>query len=315
MRLAILWAVFAALLFAGFYLVGKRLTEKDAVNRMRESRRKRKEDAKAVRASIEERYGEFEDTSLGMKMERKIVLSGIRRRLPKFDAGSFLAMLGICVVIGLVIGMAFFQNVFVALFLAIVLPLAADTAFGIAAGHSYSMIEDTTSLFISILSNHSKSSTDIVTIMRETYAEITGPIKDLVGIFLVSADADGSADAGFAAMKAATKNRQLRTIIMNLKNCMHYEANYESVLTQMEGQVSEALTAREARKQTINTQRGSLLAVTAISIAITLIIGSAMDIHVFSTMTASAGGQAVLLATGVLYAFIASRIFTNSEVN
>lgn len=52
-------------------------------------------------------------------------------------------------------------------------------------------------------------------------------------------------------MKESIDNRQLQTIIINLKNCMHYQANYEEVLMQMMNQVAAGLTAREDRKNVL----------------------------------------------------------------
>ena len=57
----------------------------------------------------------------------------------------------------------------------------------------------------------------------------------------------------FDYMKESVDNRQLQTIIVNLKNCMHYQANYEEVLAQMMSQVAAGLSAREDRKNILMT--------------------------------------------------------------
>jgi hypothetical protein len=66
-------------------------------------------------------------------------------------------------------GAIIFQNVFVAFFLTAGTGGCSYMQFSLAlSGKTYNEIEDQTAIFISILSNHAKGSSDIVSIMHNT---------------------------------------------------------------------------------------------------------------------------------------------------
>ena len=56
-----------------------------------------------------------------------------------------------------------------------------------------------------------------------------GPIRELIKKFLLDAEKTGDIDIAFDVMKESVDNRTFQTIIANLKNCMHYQANYEGI--------------------------------------------------------------------------------------
>ena len=93
------------------------------------------------------------------------------------------------------------------------------------SGKTYNRIEDNTAIFISILSNHAKGSSDIVTIFQNTIPSLSGPLKRIAEKFVMDAENTGNVDIAFDYMKESVDNRQLQTIFVNLKNCMHYQAN------------------------------------------------------------------------------------------
>ena len=113
------------------------------------------------------------------------------------------------------------DNVTVALFLAAALIVAVYAVLLYLSGRTYNHIEDNTAIFISILSNHAKGSSDIVTIMNRTLPSLHGPLRGLVQKFVMDAENTGNVDIAFDFMKESVENRQLQTIIINLKNCMH----------------------------------------------------------------------------------------------
>ena len=58
--------------------------------------------------------------------------------------------------------------------------VAVYVFFKALSGKTYNEIEDGTAIFISILSNHAKGSSDIVTIMDNTVPALSGPLTPVV---------------------------------------------------------------------------------------------------------------------------------------
>lgn len=168
----------------------------------------------------------------------------------------------------------------------------------ILSGKTYDRIEEDTPLFVSILNNHAKSSTDIVTIMTRTVAGMDGPIKEIVSGFLVTAEKYGNADLAFDFACECVDNRTLKTIFVNLKNCMHYQANYEEVLTQMMGQITESMSAREERKNILFSMKLTLIAISVMSVIIVALIGKGIGVDVKGILTKIWRGSASCLLPG-----------------
>lgn len=200
-------------------------------------------------------------------------------------------------------------NVLVAIFLMVAQAVAVYAFFKALSGKTYNQIEDGIAIFISILSNHAKGSSDIVTIMNNTIPALTGPLKGIVEKFVSDAENTGNVDIAFDYMKESVDNRQLQTIIVNLKNCMHYQANYEEVLVQMMGQIAAGLSAREDRKNILFSSKLTLTVISIMAVVIVWIIGAGLGIDVKGSLTGNLFGQILLLITGLLYLMVGVKMF------
>lgn len=138
---------------------------------------------------------------------------------------------------------------------------------------------------------------------------IDGPIRSLIERFVLDAEQTGNVDLAFDYMKESVDNRQLQNIIINLKNCMHYQANYEEVLSQMMGQIAASLSAREERKNILFSMKLTLVVISIASILIVSFIGNGIGIDVKEILTSNFFGQFILFVTGVVYLFVAVKLF------
>ena len=110
-------------------------------------------------------------------------------------------------------------------------------------------------------------------------------------------------------MKESVDNRTFQTIIVNLKNCMHYQANYEEVLQQMMNQVAEAMSAREERKNILFSMKITLVSISIMSVIIVALIGKGIGVDVKAILTGNMAGQFILFITGLLYLFVTTKLF------
>ena len=148
-----------------------------------------------------------------------------------------------------------------------------------------------------------------VTIMDNTVPALSGPLRGIVQKFVADAENTGNVDIAFDYMKESVDNRQLQTIIINLMNCMHYQANYEEVLVQMMGQIAAGLSAREDRKNILFSSKLTLVVISIMQVIIVWIIGAGLGIDVKQILTGNAFGQLLLLVTGLLYLMVGVKMF------
>ena len=236
-------------------------------------------------------------------------LEAQQRDIPKLSGELYLCILTLTFPVTAYVAYGITGNVFLSLFLGVAAVTAEILSVVILSGKTYDRIEEDTPLFVSILNNHAKSSTDIVTIMTRTVSGMDGPIKEIVSGFLVTAEKYGNADLAFDFACESVDNRTLKTIFVNLKNCMHYQANYEEVLTQMMGQITESMSAREERKNILFSMKLTLIAISVMSVIIVALIGKGIGVDVKGILTKNLAGQCILFITGIMYLFVIVKVF------
>lgn len=255
------------------------------------------------------KYGVIENRSFLYKIDRLITMSGLKKTFPHLSGEGFIGILFISFITTAVLVSNLAGNVFLGLFVALAVVTAEFLVVIFLSGRTYNQIEEDTSLFISILSNHAKGSSDIVTIMTRTLPSMDGPVRELIKKFLLDAEKTGDIDIAFDVMKESVDNRTFQTIIVNLKNCMHYQANYEEVLQQMMNQVAEAMSAREERKNILFSMKITLVSISIMSVIIVALIGKGIGIDVKAILTGNMAGQFILFITGLLYLFVTTKLF------
>ena len=255
------------------------------------------------------KYGVIENRSFLYKIDRLITMSGLKKTFPHLSGEVFIGILFISLITTAILVSNIAGNVFLGLFIALAVVTAEFLVVIFLSGRTYNQIEEDTSLFISILSNHAKGSSDIVTIMTRTLPSMDGPIRELIKKFLLDAEKTGDIDVAFDVMKESVDNRTFQTIIVNLKNCMHYQANYEEVLQQMMNQVAEAMSAREERKNILFSMKITLVSISIMSVIIVALIGKGIGVDVKAILTGNMIGQFILFITGLLYLFVTTKLF------
>lgn len=302
-------AILFVLFFPLFLIVHKKFKEKNVLASIIKKYKESTDSKLLSEAEFVTRFGAIENKSLLYKMDRLILTSGIKNKLPWINGEVFIIGMAGLAIAGFFEGVTFFSNFFVAIFLATAQAVALYVIVKGVSGRTYNQIEDGTAIFISILSNHAKGSSDIVTIMQKTSVSLSGPLRGIVEKFVLDCESTGNIDVAFDYMKESVDNRQLKTIFVNLKNCMHYQANYEEVLVQMMGQVAAGLSAREDRKNILFSMKMTLAVISIIAVIIVWIIGAGLGIDVKGSLTGNVVGQGLLCVTGFLYLLVGVKMF------
>ena len=308
------WAIMFVLFTALLVLVHKKFKKNNVLETIANRYRENMDEKMMAEAAFVSRFGAIENSSLMYKFDRLVLTSGIRTFFPWLNGEYLLFGMILAAMAGVFEGVLLFRNVFVALFLAAAQLVALYAILLYLSGKTYNKIEDNTAIFVSILSNHAKGSSDIVTIMSRTLPSLHGPLRGLVQKFIMDAENTGNVDIAFDYMKESIDNRQLQTIIINLKNCMHYQANYEEVLMQMMSQVASGLTAREDRKNVLFEMKLTLAIISAMAVVIVWIIGTGLGIDVVGCLTGNVFGQILLFITGILYLMVGIKMFGTDKI-
>ena len=308
------WALMFVLFTALLVLVHKKFKKNNVLETIANRYRENMDEKMMAEAAFVSRFGAIENNSLMYKFDRLVLTSGIRTFFPWLNGEYLLFGMILAAIAGVFEGVLLFRNVFVALFLAAAQLVALYAILLYLSGKTYNRIEDNTAIFVSILSNHAKGSSDIVTIMSRTLPSLHGPLRGLVQKFIMDAENTGNVDIAFDYMKESIDNRQLQTIIINLKNCMHYQANYEEVLMQMMSQVASGLTAREDRKNVLFEMKLTLAIISAMAVVIVWIIGTGLGIDVVGCLTGNVFGQILLFITGILYLMVGIKMFGTDKI-
>ena len=303
------WLALFLLVFAFAAILHKRFKERSVWGNLIKRYKDNTEHKLLSEAEFVTRFGAIENNSLIYKMDRLVLTSGAKNIFPWMSGETLLIGMMLAAVAGFFEGNIIAGNVLVAIFLMVAQAVAVYAFFKALSGKTYNQIEDGIAIFISILSNHAKGSSDIVTIMNNTIPALTGPLKGIVEKFVSDAENTGNVDIAFDYMKESVDNRQLQTIIVNLKNCMHYQANYEEVLVQMMGQIAAGLSAREDRKNILFSSKLTLTVISIMAVAIVWIIGAGLGIDVKGSLTGNLFGQILLLITGLLYLMVGVKMF------
>ena len=303
------WIALFLLVFAFAAILHKRFKERSVWGNLIKRYKDNTEHKLLSEAEFVTRFGAIENNSLIYKMDRLVLTSGAKNIFPWMSGETLLIGMMLAAVAGFLEGNIIAGNVLLAIFLMVAQAVAVYVFFKALSGKTYNQIEDGIAIFISILSNHAKGSSDIVTIMNNTIPALTGPLKGIVEKFVSDAENTGNVDIAFDYMKESVDNRQLQTIIVNLKNCMHYQANYEEVLVQMMGQIAAGLSAREDRKNILFSSKLTLTVISIMAVVIVWIIGAGLGIDVKGSLTGNLFGQILLLITGLLYLMVGVKMF------
>lgn len=307
------WVMIFIFSFLFMFIVHKRFKENNVWGKLVE-KYKSNVDAKVLsEAEFVTRFGAIENNSLLYKLDRMMLVSGLKNKFKFMNGEVFLGAIILSAIAGFFEGTVIFQNGLVGIFLACAQAVVVYGIVMAAAGKTYNQIEDSTAIFISILSNHAKGSSDIVTIFQNTIPSLSGPLKRIAEKFVMDAESTGNVDIAFDYMKESVDNRQLQTIFVNLKNCMHYQANYEEVLAHMMSQVAAGLSAREDRKNVLFSMKLTLVVISIMAVVIVLIIGAGLDIDVAGSLTGTIVGQILLLITGLLYLMVGIKMFKTDK--
>ena len=305
----VLWISLFVTVIISCFVLHQLYIRQNVVNSIVESRKKALNEIKTKDQQFEDEFGALKHKTLIYKIDRMIIVSGLKSKLKHLNAETYMISVVVASFGGLVLG-TIISDIFLGIFFGAAIFVLSRIFIASRANNTYTKIEDQTSIFVSLLCNNAKGSSDIVLVMKKTLPNLSKPLYSIVKDFITNADAYGSTDVAFDIMKESVDNRQLQVIVTNLKTCSHYEANYEEVLQQMVGQITAELSFREERKAVLFSGKMTVVALTAIASLILVLIAKMLDISINQIMFQTGIGKAMSLMMGIIYLYVLNALFS-----
>ncbi len=303
-----LWIALFVGLFISCFLLHQLYVRQNVANSIVDSRKKALDAAKTKDQRFADEIGAIAHKTLVYKFDRMILTSGIKNKFKFINAETYLIGMVLGFIGGGVIG-TIFGGPFLGIFMGAAVFTVMILFLTIAANKTYSRIEDQISVFVSVLCNHAKGSSDIAMIMKRTLPNLSEPLYSIVRTFITNADFYGSTDIAFDIMKESVDNKRLKIIITNLKSCSHYEANYEDVLQQMVSQITAELSSREERKTILLNGKITVASLTVMTAVILVLIAKMLEIPISQIMFETIVGKVLCTIMGLLYLYILTQLF------
>lgn len=301
----ILWGALLVALFLTWFLLYRLWRNFNLVATIRNEHKRKLKEAKTKDELFVDNIGEYAHKSIIYKLDRTLRIAGFRN----ISAYNFITIVSVLIFVSIVAGFVL-NNPFLGIFTAGLIFTISKIIITVKASQLYLKIEEQTSIFVSLLCNNARGSSDIVLIMRRTLPHLSAPMYNYVYDFIINADKSGNTDEAFDIFKESIDNKQLRTILVNLKTCSHYEANYETVLSQMVGQITRELAYREERKSILVTGRVTTASLTVIATVILLFITKMLSVDITTIMFGTAVGSLLSLGLGFVYLYVLYNLFT-----
>ncbi len=303
-----LWIALFVAIFISFFILHQLYIRQNVVSSVVNARKDALSRVKTKDQEFADEFGAITHKTLIYKLDRLILTSGVKRHLKFMNAESYLITVVTGLVAGLVVGTLLLGPLF-GIFAGTAIVTLLYIWLIAKANRTYTAIEDQTSVFVSLLCNHAKGSSDIVMVMKRTLPNLSEPLYSHVKTFLLNADAYGSTDIAFDIMKESVDNKRFKIIITNLKTCSHYEANYEEVLQQMVSQITAELSSREERKTILLNGKITVASLSVITVLILVIIANMLAIPIKAIMFETFIGQCLCLLMGLLYLYVLTTLF------
>lgn len=303
-----LWIALFIAIFIACFAIHQMYVRQNVVNAILDSRRRALNAVKTKDQLFEDQFGAIKHKTVIYKLDRTILTSGIKTKFKFINAETYLFATVISVIVAVFVGLII-SDIFLSIFLGAATAVAYHVALSSLSNRNYTKIEDQTSIFVSLLCNNSKESSDITLVMKRTLPNLSNPMYGLVKDFISNADTYGSTDVAFDIMKESIDNKQLKVIITNLKTCSHYEANYEDVLSQMVGQITAELSYREERKAVLLNGKITVASLSAIASLILVLIAKMLEIPITSIMFHTLPGRILCTIMGCIYLYVVVSLF------
>lgn len=258
------------------------------------------------------KFGTIENNSIIYKFDRLVLISGLKKYFHNITAEKYLLLMAISFVASFFITFSISKLFLLTVFISVLIVAIEYLLLLALSNYTYSKIDEQTPMFVSTLGDYSRSSDDIVTVMKNTLPSLEDPMRSLVEEFLKNADREGNVDFAFDVMKESVDNKQLRVILTNLKNCMRYQANYDDLLVEMTGQITTYIRNIKKRKNILFSVKMTIAILSFIGIGILFFIGETNGFNPVTLLLSSPLGKIALFTSGMIFIFIFVKLFAET---
>lgn len=254
-------------------------------------------------AKRELEVGEEEDKSFILKLEKKIIYSGLKDSIPFLNATTFIIINIIFSVLAFIIGTKTLGIAMGMVMFGLVI-LILNVILSLKVSSSYQKVEDNVVTFINLIENFSKTDNDIINILSKTITYLEDPLRTQVEEAYLIGKKTGNSDLALNTLQKNIQHKMFKQIIRSLVICSHYEANYEDVIEDARDMLMEYLKGKKERAEIARNAKIEIGMLVACSIVVLIMMQSFLGTSIIGLLSSNLIGQGILLFTVILLGYM-----------
>lgn len=247
------------------------------------------------RKKIEEeeiiRNGTVEKEGLLTKFDHILDFCGIKTRLSFINAESFFILTAMLCIIIFILTIKIEGLVIYGILSVFITLISVFLGIFVLYTINYKKTEQNIFTFMNLLSNYSRSSSDIINIMGQIYDFLDEPLHSQVKKCYDEGIHTGDVQYALENLSKAIEHKHLKMIIKNISVCSQFENNYEDVVQDSRQMLQEYLAGKEVRKEIYNAGKANILIIAGFSFLIFFILQRSFDIDVINGLANSTIGN------------------------
>lgn len=249
-------------------------------------RRKKQEEALRIEDGGQEKESFF------YKIDLSLEQSGISKILPFVNTEIFFVIIIVSAAAAFGIGIK--RTFLVGVMAAFVTVFLYYVLIYLLTSSNYRKTEEQIVSFAGMLKNYSRTSDDILTILRNTAFYIEEPLKSVVMECYTEATTTGDVSGAMTKMALKVEHKEFKKIVNNMEMCSRHKANYGVIIDRSRDQIRAYVAAREEDKQMVNVGRLGILMILGVGALSMYMINGLPEEGIIQYLQQSMGGQVLL---------------------
>lgn len=238
-------------------------------------------------------YGINEEENFIIKLEKRIIYSGIRTKIPFLNATIYIVAEIILSAIVFAITLIL-SNFLFAIAAVILLIILLHAMLVIMESNTYQHIEDSVVTFVNLIQNFAKTDNDIINILSKTIPYLDNPLQSYVEEAYILGKRTGDSDLALNTLQKNINHKIFKQILKSLINCSHYEADYSEVIDDAKYMLMEYLKGKRERKEIARGAKVEITLLICVSGYVVYSIQGMLTKSLIATLMSNIIGQATL---------------------
>lgn len=204
-------------------------------------------------------------TRLLENIDNKLSYSGMNIRFPWLNTSIYVVACIVAAVLAFLAALTISRNILIAVLAAAAVTAAPYCGLSIKADDNYKRTEEQMEFFVSMVSNNSMTTSELITVLENTAPYMLNPIKGALERATAKAKISGKSSDCIAMLCKEVEHPIFVHFLQNLEICSRHDADYHKVAKNFSAQVEEAVKT--------SAKQRAIISETRVNIFVLLILG------------------------------------------